>query len=55
MKVEELQDDEITLQESADDEKWLVINAAAGLLTDLSPLINDLVWDPIWLFFLEQI
>lgn len=55
MKVEELQDDEITLQESADDEKWLVINAAAGLLTDLSTLIKDSVWDPIWLFFQEQI
>ena len=39
MQLTELEDNEITLQESSDDEKWLVVNAAAGLLCDVALLV----------------
>jgi len=39
LKFQELEDDEVTLQESNDDEKWLVANAAAGLLSDVASLV----------------
>jgi hypothetical protein len=55
MKYQELDDDETTLQESNDDERWLVANAAAGLLTDVAFLIKDMVWPIVWKFFQEQI
>lgn len=53
MKFQELDDKDVMLAESNDDELWLVINAAAGLLSDVAILIKDKVWNSVWGFFTQ--
>ncbi len=48
LKFNELEDDDIKLEESNDDERWLVANAAASLLNEVAYLIKDKVWQPVW-------
>ena len=40
----QLDDDETTLEDTGDDEKWTVMNAAAGFLQEISKLIGNPVW-----------
>ena len=51
IKISEFDDNDTSLAESNDDESWLVVDAAAGLLQDIALIVGDEVWNYTWEFF----
>jgi hypothetical protein len=51
IKISEFDDSDTCLADSNDDESWLVVDAAAGLLQDIAFIVHDDVWNFTWQFF----